>query len=294
LCFESQESQIVSKRKTVIRAIAIVGLCLAGCIRTAGTAAESTYPSVPTACFCEADPNDARSGHLGEVQPIPVERVLVIPVYKNFSEKEGLYLTIAHPFIYKQGDDLEKSLAAFGRREDLQKLVFWIPGYFPVHISRSFRDSGDVNGKRMVVEKVQRCVGGEEGQLNLAMKALLARKSFVIQEVVFRKRPPYSNTVTLTKDPYDFRRLVQSMGYESRYFKYGSAAEHHLWGTTVGTQIVNKFSVDEEKIVAAFAAEVMKKAKEGSTDNDKASSSNTASTDADKGVSPPSKSEKRN
>jgi hypothetical protein len=284
---------VVLRSKMPIFVVMVVALCLAGCARTVGAAGESTYPAVPAACFCEADPDDARSGHLGEVQPVPVERVLVIPVYKNYSEDGKLYLSIAHPFVYKQGDDLEKPLAAFGRREDLQKLVFWIPGYFPVHISRSFRASGDVNGKRMVVEKVQRCIGDEEGQLNSAMKALLAKKSFAVREVVFRKKPSYSDTVTLTKEPYDFQRLVQSMGYESRYFKYGSAAEHHLWGTTVGTQIVNKFSADEEKMVAAFATEAMKKAIEDSSDNNKVSSSKTANTDADKGTSPPSKSEKR-
>lgn len=250
----------MSKRKTGIREIAIVGLCLAGCVRPTGTAGESTYPAIPAVCFRETDPNVTKSGYLGEVQPVPVKQLLVIPVYKNYSQDGALYLSIAHPFVYKQGDDLEKSLAVFGRREHLQKLVFWIPGYFPVHISRSFRDLGDVNGKRMVVEEVQRCIGQEERQLNSAMNALLARKTFVVQEVIQRKHPPYSDTPTLTNEPYDFRSLVQSMGYESRYFKSNNAQDYHLWGTTVGTQIVNEFSDDEKELIAAFAVEAMKKA----------------------------------
>jgi hypothetical protein len=220
-----------------------------------------------------------KSGDLGEVQPVPVARVLVIPVYKNYSEEGKLYLSIAHPFVYKQGDDLEETLVALGRREHLQKLVFWIPGYFPVWIPRSFRLSGDVNGKRMVVVEVQRCIGQEENQLNSAMNTLLARKSFVVQEVVSRKPPPYSHAVTLTKEPYDFRRLVESLGYQSRHFKYGTAKDYYLWGTTVGTPIVNQFSASEKEAVANFFEEVTKKAAEHSPKNEKATTPKKAKLD---------------
>jgi hypothetical protein len=107
-----------------IAAIGIVGVCLAGCTYTAGTPAESAYPAVPAACFCETDPKVTMPpGNIGKVRPLPVKQVLVIPVYKNYAQDGALYLSIAHPFVCRQGDDVEKALADFGRREHLHKLV---------------------------------------------------------------------------------------------------------------------------------------------------------------------------
>jgi hypothetical protein len=256
--------------KSGIRVIAIVGLCITGCVRSAGTAGEPSFPAVPAACFCEADPNvTTKAGHLGKVHPVPAKQVLVIPVYKNYLQDGTLYLSIAHPFVYKQGDDIEKRLAALGRREHVQKLVFCIPGYFPVHISRMFRLSGDMDGKTAVVTEVQRCIGDEEGKLNSAMKSLLARKSFVVQDMLQRKRPAFSDKPTLTNEPYDFHRLVEAAGYQSRYFKDGWAPDYHLWGTSVGTRIVNEFSDNERKSVATFFDELATATEHSPQGNDK-------------------------
>jgi hypothetical protein len=249
----------VSQNRILYRIIVIIGLCFIGCIRASNTGSGYRYPDIPAACFCENDPNVTKSGHLGKVQPVPVQEILVIPVYRNYSQNGSLYLAIAHPFVYKQGDDIEKSLVAFGRREHLQKLVFWIPGYFPIDIPRIFRTTGEMDGKYVFVEEVQRCLGQEEDELNSAMKTLLEKEYFIVQEGIQRKRPGYSDIPILTNDPYDFRQLVQSYGYQSRYFQYGCSCDYSLWNPPAGTKIVNEFSANEKKIVAIFADKVMKK-----------------------------------
>jgi hypothetical protein len=268
----SMERLIVSKRSAMIRGITILGLCLIGCARTNGRSAEDSFPAVSAVCFCETDPNVTMPlGYIGKVQPVPAKQILVIPVYKNYSQDGTLYLSITHPFVYKQGDDIEKPLTAFGRREHLQKIVFWIPGYFPVSIPRSFRQSGDMDGKRVVVGQVQKCIGQEDGQLNSAMKALLEKASFPIQERAKYNYPAYSDKPILSKEPYDFSRLVQSEEYHSRYFKYGNVFMHYgLWGAKTGMMITNQFSADEKNIVAAFFSETTKKVAKPPLKNEKA------------------------
>jgi hypothetical protein len=187
-----------------------------------------------------------------------VDQVLAIPLYKNYSTDGTSQLTIAHPFVYKQGADLEESLAAFGGRDRLHQVVFWIPGYFPVCNPRSFWDLGLVDGKRTVVQDVQSCMGEEEGQLNAAMETLLEKESFIVRELKMRKSPGHTEKATRTEEPYDFHKLVEANSYQIRFFKYGSASEHGLWCVRSGTPIINRFSADEKNIVAAFATDAAK------------------------------------
>jgi hypothetical protein len=125
-----------------------------------------------------------------------------------------------------------------------------------------------MDGKMVVVEEVQRCIGQDNGQLESAMRALLEKESFVIQPAERHNRPPYSDEPTLSKEPYDFPRLVQSDEYRSRYFKYGTVLIYYgLWGAKAGMTITNQFSADEKKIVAAFFAETIERPEGHSSDN---------------------------
>ena len=47
--------------------------------------------------------------------------MLVIPLYRYF-QQDGTteFLAIAHPFVYKQGEDIEKRLSSFEQRENLK------------------------------------------------------------------------------------------------------------------------------------------------------------------------------
>jgi len=94
----------------------------------------------------------------------------MVPLYHDY-QHEGTTdnLVIAHPFVYQQGDDLERRLASFGQRGSLRRLLSC--GYLVIFHAQSpgLSDmSRLVGGKRMtVVEGCRRCVGSEEHRLNV-------------------------------------------------------------------------------------------------------------------------------
>ena len=107
----------------------------------------------------------------------------------------------------------------------------------------------------MTVFEAQPCIGSEESQINAAMKALLDGGTFAIGPPLdWKNQPPYSKKPTLVNEPYDFARLVRCQGYQGRYFKYGTTLGLDLWGFTPGVTIFNRFSPEEKKTVAEFAA----------------------------------------
>ena len=191
-----------------------------------------------------------------------VGKMLVIPVYVNYQHDSATdNVAIAHPFVYQQGEDIEKQLGSFPQRENLQSLVFWVPGYFPDSMGRTFPWVPIINGKQMVVVELQRCLGSEQSQIDAAMKTLL-EGDFVVGGMIQLKPPPppYSNEPKMSNDTYDASQLVRSGKYTGRFFVFEAAwTQHLLWAFEPGTRIVNRLSADKKKAVAAFAAETMKK-----------------------------------
>ena len=148
-----------------------------------------------------------------------IEKMVVIPVYRNYRREGGTdAIAIAQPFLYHPGEEIEERLRSFGQREQLAELIVWARGYFPDGIGGNFIWSPMVNGKRMIVKELQRCVGSEEAKINAAMKELL-QGDFVVGE--HPKWPPIQNTnEVITVDfHYDAAQVVRSEGYAGRFFQ---------------------------------------------------------------------------
>ena len=185
-----------------------------------------------------------------------IEQMLVIPVYRNYRHARGTdRVAIAHPFLCRPGEEIEPRLRSFGQRERLARLIVWARGYFPGSIGGNFIWSPVVNGRRMIVKQLQRCVGSEDAEIRAAMKELLESDSFVVGRGP--KSPPIPNTrEVITVDfHYDAAVLVRAEGYFGRFYRDG-IPEHTelLWAYDVGTKIVNRFTAEDKKMVAAFAA----------------------------------------
>ena len=196
--------------------------------------------------------------------------MLVIPLYRYFRHDGTTdFLAIAHPFIYKQGDDIEMRLSSLEQRENLRRLIFWVPGYFPDGLGRTPSWTPIINGKRMIVKELQSCIGTEESEINLAMKTLLLNGDFTVgKKVVLKPPPPPYGPATMSKDSYDASEVVRSE-YMGRYFNHESPENTHiLWGFLPGTKIVNRLSDEEKKTVAAFFDEVTKNSTERPSKNE--------------------------
>jgi hypothetical protein len=228
------------------------------------------YPPVLPIWIVEDDPNQTIFTRKDLERDRKVGKMLVIPLYRYFLHQGATdFLAIAHPFVYQQGEDIEKRLSSFGQREKLRRLIFWVPGYFPVGMGRIFPWVPIINGKRMIVLQLQPCIGAEASQINSAMKTLLMDGDFLIGKTIILEVPPIDHAVKSTRltgelrtaiEPYDADRVVRTMEYNGRYYDDGGVLNIHvLWAFTPGTRIVNRLTADEKKLVAAFAAEVTKK-----------------------------------
>lgn len=184
-----------------------------------------------------------------------IKKMLVIPVYGNYLQEGKIdKVAIAHPFLCHPGEDIERRLGSFGQRDKVVRLVVWPRGYFPDSIGGNFIYIHAVNGKMMIIKELQRCVGSEEAKINAAMKELL-QGDFVVG--AGPKWPPIQNTrEVITVDfHYDAAQVVRATGYAGRFFQYGIQQHYHLlWGYDAGTQIVNRLTAEEKKMVADFAA----------------------------------------
>jgi len=203
----------------------------------------------------EDDPNVSRLGRKDLDRDRGIEKILVIPVYRNYRREGGTdRLAIAHPFLYHPGEKIEDRLHSLGQREGLARLIVWARGYFPDGIGGNFIWSPVVNGQRMIVKELQRCQGSEAAEINAAMRELLWESDFVVG--ASPKRPPIPNTEEAIRVDfhYDAAQVVRSVGYDSRFFRLGyTHATHLLWGYDTGTKIVNRFSAEEKKMAADFA-----------------------------------------
>jgi len=185
-----------------------------------------------------------------------IEKMLVIPVYRNYRHAAGAdRIAIAHPFLYHPGDEVEERLRSFGQRENLAELIVWARGYFPDGVGGIDIWSPLVKGKKMIVKQLQRCQGSEAAEINAAMKELLQREDFVVGDSPKRPPIPKTNEVITVDFHYDAAQVGRSVGYDTRFFQYGlSRHTYLLWGYDAGTKIVNRFSAEEKKMVADFAA----------------------------------------
>lgn len=230
------------------------GILLGGC--DDGLAPSHQYPPVPPIWIVEDDPNETIYDRKDLERDRKPGEMLVIPLYQDYQHGGAIDpLAIAHPFVYRQGEEIEQRLTALGQRENLRRLIFWVPGYFPDGMGRTFTWVAPINGQDMVVVELQRCIGSEEDQINAAMEELLEGDVVVVDRVHSTPPPPpYTNEPKMTEVPYDAFRVVRS-DYPGRYYIHEcSQNTHAVWAFPRGTRIANRLSADERKLVAAFAA----------------------------------------
>ena len=235
----------------------LLTLCTLGCADVPeSNPEESDMSQLPPAWIIEDVPNVVYLARKDLDRDRGIEKMVVIPVYRNYRREGGTdRLAIAHPFLYRPGDEIEEKLKSFGQREQLVRLVVWARGYFPDGIAGNYMWSPLVNGKKMIVHQLQRCVGSEAAEINAAMKELLQRDDFVVGP--HPKWPPIQKTdEVITVDfHYDAAQVVRSEGYAGRFFQHGMQVHYYLlWGYDAGTKIVNRFSAEDKKMVADFAA----------------------------------------
>ena len=105
-------------------------LCGGGCDGAGQQSAGYDYPPVPPICIVKDDPKVTIYDRK-DLQPARIGKMLVIPLYMGYEHESGTdFLAIVHPFVYEQGEDIEKQLTSLGQRDKLRRLVFWVPGYF--------------------------------------------------------------------------------------------------------------------------------------------------------------------
>jgi len=240
----------------------------AGCRSEAKSPADYAYPIKAPICLVEYDPNvTVYEWHAERFRPLPVGKVLIIPVYRNyhFGGKTDA-LAVAHPFLYTQCEDIEKPLTVFGQRENLARLIVWAQGFFPAGMPDTALLSPTINGQKIEILPVQQCIGGEEEPLVAAMKMLLLDGDFMVEKrLAWHIRLPSSNEPVQVNEPYDFIRLVRSELFEGRFFRYGATKDYVLWAFDPGTKIINRLSAEEKKTVAEFAEQAQQKSKSTET-----------------------------
>jgi hypothetical protein len=263
---------IMAKRLFASCATTFLLLWCTGCNMAATQPVEHEYPPVLPIWIVEDDPNTTVYSRKDLERDRKAGKMLVIPLYRYFQQDGATeFLAIAHPFVYEQGEDIEKHLSSFEQRKNLRRLIFWVPGFFPDGLGRTPSWTPIINGKRVIVVELQRCVGSEENEINAAMKTLLLNGDFTVGKKVFLKPPPPPyGPAKMSTDSYDASKVVRSE-YMGRYFNHESPENTHiLWAFLPGTQIINRLNDEEKKTVAAFFAEVTKKAAQRSSNNDKA------------------------
>ncbi|NLX12835.1 MAG: hypothetical protein GXY44_04170, partial [Phycisphaerales bacterium] len=244
-----------------------LGLCCGGCGGMDQQSADYEYPSVPPIWIVEDDPNQTIFTRKDLERDRKPGDMLVIPLYRYFQHDGSTdFLAIAHPFVYQQGKEIEKTLASFGQRDKLRRLIFWVPGYFPDGMGRVFPWVPVINGKEMVVLELQPCLGTEETEINSAMKDLLLDGNFTIGKMVYLKPPPPPYTqAKMSNEAYNISSLVRTTEYGGRFYDHECPRNQHLlWAFKSGTQIVNQLTPEEKKTVAEFAKNIAQGVETGS------------------------------
>jgi hypothetical protein len=254
----------MSKTNIVSCVMLVLGGCCVGCDIAAKQPTADEYPPVLPIWIVEDDPSTTIFDRKDLERDRKVGKMLVIPLYRFFQHDGATnFLAVAHPFVYEQGEDIEKHLSSFEQRKNLRRLIFWVPGYFPDGLGRISSWTPIINDKRMIVLELQRCMGSEDREVNSAMKSLLLDRDFVIGGVVgLAPAPPPYTPAKMSNDRYDAPQLVRSVKYAGRYYNHQAAENVHvLWAFNPGTRIVNRLSDEERKTVKAFAAEAIEETK---------------------------------
>jgi hypothetical protein len=243
------------KRAFAIYVLILFGLCSLGCDGALQQGTDYCFPRVPPVCIVEDDPKVTVYDRK-DLRPGPVDEMLVIPLYEYYQHNGTTdFLAIAHPFIYRQAEDIEKQVISLEQRDKLRILVFWVPGYFPDGLHHIFTWVPVINGKQMVVMELQRCLGSEQKEIDAAMKDLLQGDFVIGSQIKPQPPPPYTDQPRMTNERYDAARLVRSVRYAGRFFMCECPTNWHLlWAFNPGTRVVNRLTPEEKKTVAEFAA----------------------------------------
>ena len=109
-----------------------LGLCCGGCNRAAQPQADSDYPSGPLIWIVEDDPKVTIYDRKDLEGDRRVGKMLVIPVYVNYQHDSATdNVAIAHPFVYQQGEDIEKQLARSHSGKTCKALSSGFPAISP-------------------------------------------------------------------------------------------------------------------------------------------------------------------
>jgi len=128
-------------------------LYCSGCERTTQSPVDYEYPTKDPICLIEKDPELTVfdwTSRGRKFQPLPVGKVLVVPLYRNYTYQGGKdNLAIAHAFLYTQCDDIEIILAKYGQRDKLARLIIWAHGFLPTGMPHLASLSPTLDGKRV-------------------------------------------------------------------------------------------------------------------------------------------------
>lgn len=249
--------------KNALRASMVFFGLFAGCNGPSSQPDDYQYPPVLPLWFIEDDPRctifDRKDQDIERDRMI--ERVLIIPLYTDYRHEGGVdRLAIAHPFVYRPLDEIEDQLVALGQRENLRRLIVWVPGFFPDSIPKMYTFQPIVKGKRVIAQELQPCLRDEQNKIDEAMKTLL-EGDILVTKRYYPKRPslPYTGQPQVTDEPYDAAKVVSSEGFDGRFFDDIYACNPHvLWAFGPGTKIINRLTPQEKKLVADFAADCLR------------------------------------
>jgi hypothetical protein len=273
--------------------VGLLIVCCGGCHTATPESQDSDYPAVRPIWIVEDDPKVTIFDRKDLQRDRKVGKILMIPLYRYYQHGGTTdFLAIAHPFVYEQGKDIERHLSSSAQRNRLSELILWVPGYFPGGLGKIPPWEPKINGKRMIVMELQRCLGPEEKDINAALKELLLGKDFVIGGVVGLAPPPPPYTpAKMSSDSYDALKLVRSVTYAGRYYNHQAAENVHvLWAFDPGTRVVNRLSDDEKNTVRAFFEEVTKATERSPRNQSATTSEKNSSNQPNNHPSPPSNS----
>jgi hypothetical protein len=234
---------------TNTRACAIIFTVLAwlyvGCSKNGGKELNLHYPTILPVCFIEEHPNKYVVDMVAEGVPfVKYDHALVIPMYYSLtSDGDTCEFTVREPFVMDSNGDVETGLKEYGRREYLERVIIWVPGYLPVAIPSTFRIVMLVDKDKKTIKtlcKEKNC--GSSKELAMALKRLLNSKDFLIGPCV-DTRKTYSPDV-----------LVRTEQYGGVYsFSEGTLKSlYPLWAFNKGTKINIDISESSKKAINEF------------------------------------------
>jgi hypothetical protein len=249
-----RSKMVIARMMTICLFMFLAGCNGKNCDTATVATSNYNYPLLNPLCIVESDPKVHFLQHWKDLKPTPLGKILIIPIYSHYRCGDTMdSVAIAHPFLYQQGEDIEKQLVNFGQRDKLLRLVAFIHGYFPIGIRGVFRNTFPVQGKVMDVFDIQPYVDNEEAASVLATLNLLSQDQFVVgDEMLWKKTYPYSDSPTCVDERYDFNQLTKAIEYPSRYYQYGTNIGFVFWGCDPGTRVINRLSTEDRAMVREY------------------------------------------